>query len=65
MTINNYFYNTNLQVLTDWKLIAIVLGIAGLTLFLLLFGEAVPYLQGVVVQLEDAEHNNGRNVRFC
>ena len=64
MTINNYFY-TNLQVLTDWKLIAIVLGIAGLTLFLLLFGEAVPYLRGVVVQLEDAEHINGRNVRFC
>ena len=56
----NYFLQ--IQILTDWKLIAIVLAIAGLATLLLLFGEAVPYLRRVAVLVEDSEHLYGRNV---
>ena len=53
-----------MQVLTDWKLIVIVFVIVGVAVFLLLVGEAVPYLRGAVVLVEDAEDPKGRNVRF-
>ena len=41
-----------------------VLGIAGVTALLLVIGEAVPYLRGVVIQIEDndahkEEHEEG------
>ena len=35
------------------KLVVMVLGIAGVTALLLVIGEAVPYLRGVVIQIED------------
>lgn len=53
-----------MQVPTDWKLIVIVLVIAGVAVFLLLVGEAIPYLRGAVARVEDAENLKGRNVRF-
>ena len=53
-----------MQVLTDWKLIAIVLGITGLTTLFLIIGEATPNLRGNVVLVSDAERGEGRNVRI-
>ena len=50
------------QILTDWKLIVIVLVITGVAVTLLLIGEAVPNLRGVVVLVEDAEQQYGMNV---
>lgn len=52
-----------IQILSDWNLIAIVLAIVGWTILLLLFGEAVPYLRGVVALVQDLEHPQERNVR--
>lgn len=51
-----------MQILTDWKLIVIVLVIAGVAMTLLLIGEAVPNLRGAVVLVEDAEQQYGMNV---
>ena len=55
---------SHMQVLTDWKLIAIVLGITGLTTLFLIIGEATPNLRGNVVLVSDAERGEGRNVRI-
>ena len=55
-----YIEDFLLQVLTDLKLIAVVLGIAGVTTFLLLIGEACPFLRGHVVLVDDSHsHAHG------
>ena len=41
-----------------------MLVIGGVAVLLLLIEEAVPYLRGVVVLVEDREMTNGRNVRI-
>ena len=50
------------QILTDWKLIIIVLVIVLVAIFLLLLGEAIPFLRRTVVLKDDPEHGDGRNV---
>ena len=59
--ITVYYYGY-IQILTDWKLIVIVLVITGVAVILLLIGEAVPYLRSNVVLVEDAEQKYGENV---
>lgn len=54
---------TLLQILTDWKLIIIVLVIVLVAVFLLLLGEAIPFLRRTVALMDDPEHGDGRNVR--
>ena len=51
-----------IQILTDWKLIIIVLVIVLVAVFLLLLGEAIPFLRRTVVLKDDPEHGDGRNV---
>ena len=40
----------------------IVLVIISAAVFLLLIGEAIPYLRGTVVLIDDFEHKHGMNV---
>ena len=56
------YYYGDIQILTDWKLIVIVLVITGVAVTLLLIGEAFPYLRSNVVLVEDAEQKYGENV---
>ena len=56
---------TLLQILTDWKLIIIVLVIVSVAVFLLLLGEVIPFLRRTVALMDDPEHGDGRNVRSC
>ena len=53
---------TQSQILADWKLIVIVLVIVGIAVLLLLIGEAIPLLRGVVLLIDDPENSDGRNV---
>ena len=43
-------------------MVVIVLMIAAAAVVLLLIGQAIPYLRGAVVLVEDAEHTHGTNV---
>lgn len=52
------------QILTDWKLIVIVLAITGFTTLLLIIGEAIPFLRGTAKRVSDPESREGRNVSF-
>ena len=61
---DDYYYHAT-QILTDWKLIIIVLVIVLVAVFLLLLGEAIPFLRRTVVLVDDPEHGDGRNVRSC
>lgn len=47
--------------MTDWKLIIIVLIIAGITTLILIIGEVTPYLRATVVLIEDADAFEGDN----
>ena len=51
-----------MQILTDWRLVVIVLMIAAVAVLLLVIEEAVPYLSGEVVLVEDRELSHGINV---
>ena len=51
-----------IQILTNWKLIIIVLAITGFTTLLLIVGEAVPFLRGTAKRVNDPESREGRNV---
>ena len=54
-----------MPVLTDFKLIAVVLGIAGVTTLLLLIGEACPFLRGDVILADDSNaHEHGHEVHI-
>ena len=52
-----------MQILTDWRLVVIVLIITAVAVLLLVIEEAVPYLSGEVVLVEDRESSHGINVR--
>lgn len=51
-----------MQILTDWQLIGVVLGISGIIGCLLLLGEAIPHLRDSVVKEQDTENPEGKNV---
>ena len=51
-----------MQILTDWRLVVIVLMIAAVAVLLLVIEEAVPYLSGEVVLVEDRELSHEINV---
>ena len=53
----------NIQILSDWRLIAIVLFVTGIVLCLLLLEEAIPKLRGYVALERDLENPSGRNVK--
>ena len=63
LTMNNIIIPF-MQVLTDWKLIIIVLAITGLTMLLLIIGEGIPFLRGTPMQVKDRESQRGRDVSF-
>ena len=51
------------QILTDWRLVVIVLVITAVAVLLLVIEEAVPYLRGEAILVEDRESSHGVNVR--
>ncbi|MCG8620581.1 MAG: hypothetical protein MJE68_01100, partial [Proteobacteria bacterium] len=51
-----------LQIFKDWHLMLFILVLAGITIFLLLLGTAIPHLRGTATEIRDIESPNGLSV---
>jgi hypothetical protein len=63
MTLLRYYSSVNLlQIFKDWHLMIFTLIVAGIAVFLLLLGTAIPQLRGMITEVRDIESPDGLSV---